>query len=194
MERNRARPPSQRLAFTLGIVALLAAACGSRTPSSPPRAAAISAPASLTAPSPTTTTAAIPDGHYVGTVQQVADIRRQLDRESALTDVEKETIVNSVLGIRGATTIQTMIDVRAGRQFLAVMAIDGVSPPSDPWALKPVDDHTIVLDSNCCGLQVFDVEWTGRQFRLRAMSPASSPVEQFVRGVTFETGSFTAGG
>ncbi len=140
---------------------------------------------------PPSATAVIPDGRYLGPTQLVSAILAALAADKTLSDTEKAAIVTSVLGVDGKTSFQVAIEIR-GNEFISSQCADAEPFAAEtPWPLSSIDDKTIILRLPCCGLQGYEVHRTGSGFTLKTLSPASSPVEAFVRHVTFETGTFT---
>jgi hypothetical protein len=190
MDRTRARASTQRLAVIAGVIGLLASACGSAAPNATSRSATPSNPPIAGSASSAPVATAIPIGRYVGATQQVADIVRRLQMDTSLSESERAAILDDVLEIRGATTYQTTIDVRDGSHFAITPHIDGKADQVEDWTFRSIDDRRFVVDTQCCGTQVYEVAREAQSFRLTAKSPASSNVERFVRSVVFETGAF----
>jgi hypothetical protein len=137
---------------------------------------------------------AIPDGRYVGAVQQVADILDQLARDASLTAGERDIIIDTVLGIRGASTYQTVFEIEGSSMTLS-QSVDGQANP-ESWFLAPAGDDRIAATwSN--GKIEFEVRGCALPgpecvYTFQAITPAPSDVEAFVRRLVFETsGPFT---
>jgi len=190
MEPTRTRSNTRRLAILAAVVGVLAVACGSSAPTATNRSTAPSAPAVVASTNPSAAATVIPVGRYVGVTQQVADIVERLQRDSSLSETERAAILDNVLEIRGARTYQTTLDVHDGSRFDLITTIDGKDPDVEHWSMLPIDDHRFAVDTDCCGVQVYEVRRLDRGFQLFAKSPASSNVERFVRSVVFETGPF----
>ncbi len=191
MESTFTRSSPRRLATVAAVIGLVAAACGGTSPSATSRSSGPSTPPVVASASPAPVTAIIPDGRYAGTVQQVSNIVGRLQKDTSLTESERAAILDDVLEIRGATTYQTTLDARVKNSFDLITTIDGKAEPVEHWTYVPVDDHRFVVDTDCCGVQVYEVAREGGSIRLTAKSPASSNVERFVRGVVFEAVPFT---
>ena len=191
MEHQQARPFAGRLAIIVSAIALVGAGCGSTSPTAAPIASLPSAAAER--PSTAPVAAVIPVGRYVGAVQQVSDISGRLQLDASLAESERAAILDSVLEIRGARTYQTTLDVHDGSRFDLIQTIDGKVASLEHWKSLPIDERWFAVDTDCCGVQVYEVRRLDRGFQLLAKSPASSNVERFVRSVIFETGRFTAG-
>jgi len=202
MEPKCTRAGARRGAILAAVIGLLAVACGSGSPSAtyrsaiPSASAAAASPAIAASASPVAVAAMIPVGRYAGPVQQVADIVRRMQLDTSLSDSDRAVILDSVLEIRNAAKYQVTLDVHDGNRFGLIMTIDGKldSGGVEQWTMLPVDDRLFVVDTDCCGMQVYGVERQAHAIRLTAKSPASSNVERFVRSVIFEAGPFTLAG
>jgi hypothetical protein len=130
----------------------------------------------------------IPDGIYAGTALKVDAILDQLAGNPSLGAAEKEAIIDSLLGIRGATTYQTRVAIH-GSSMTVDQVVDGVSHP-ESWTIRPLDGKriaamwsggTIEFEIRGCGLP-----GSSCGFTFQAMTPAPSAVEAFVRKLLFE--------
>jgi hypothetical protein len=157
---------------------------GAPTPTRP--ATATTGPASPSGQPP------LPNGTYRSAPIPVADIMRRLDA-SSLTASEKSTIINTVLRIDGATTLQVEISIRDD-SFTLAYGVDGEAlRPEIPWKLYVLDPTTIALDvgASSTNIQAWAVTHIGGAFTLRTRSAAPEPVEAFVRSVLFESTPFS---
>jgi hypothetical protein len=146
-------------------------------------------PGAAPAPTPTPTPSGIPDGFYQAQPQQVADILDQIAADPALTAGERNSLIESVLGIDGHSTLQAAIEV-SGDQFTTLLKRDdGPFEPDVPWAIESATGATITFTIPCCGIQEYEVAWADGAFTLRALTPTSA-VEAAARRIIFEAGPF----
>jgi hypothetical protein len=150
-------------------------------------------PGSGPSPSAAVPTSAIPaDGIYQSEPIPVATIMQLLAADTKLSEADRTSIVDVILGLRSATTFQSAFEVRDGDQWIGGQRVDaepfvfGV-----PWPITSLDPSSIKLQTDCCGNQTYRVAQTPEGIRLTAVSPASSDVETFVRHITFELSPFT---
>jgi hypothetical protein len=155
--------------------------------STPPSVGPSAAPASPTAPpSP------IPDGTYAVDLP-VADILARLDREPTLTSEEKQSIVEEILSIEGATTLNLEIVVAEG-QFTLKQGTDGSAKVSNkPWRMSVIDDHTVEFNAVDGPVNSRNEVVPGTipgSFTLQPLSAPDGSVQAFVARTLFQTAPF----
>ena len=141
---------------------------------------------------PTPTWPLIPDGSYLGPAQPVSDILAQLDADLSLSEANRTTIIDGILGIRDATTYRTRIEIH-GSSMIVSSGVDGIFTP-EGWAIRS-DGGDLLRASGSASPVTFRVAGCDGtrdpcSFTLRATEPAPSAVESFVRRITFEAGTF----
>lgn len=174
------------VAVSLGGVLLASRGSGPGVGTQPPTPA----PTATSAPPPVWPL--IPDGTYLGPEQPVADILAQLDADLSLSDTNRAAIADTILGIRGATTYQTKIELH-GSSMIVSSGVDGVFAP-EGWSIRSAGGDLLVASgsSSAIAFRVGGCDGTRDpcSFTLRATEPATSAIESFVRRITFETGPF----
>ena len=192
--------PLMRLAGAAVIALALAVAGAAIVAMRPASTVGPSAPvATATAAVPITPTAApspIPEGTYAVDLP-VAGILAALDRDTTLTSEEKQSIIEEILGIDGATTLNLEVVV-AGDVFTLRQGTDGSAKVADkPWRMTVIDDHTV--EFNAVGgpvnarYEVVPGATTG-SFTLRLLGPGEEAVPAFVNRTLFETAPFVPRG
>jgi hypothetical protein len=125
----------------------------------------------------------------MGPELDVADVKAKLDA-TELAPEAKDAVLDTILRIRRSTSLQAVIEV-TDAAWVGGTRVDGRQPVMEPaWPLTQVDDHTVLLRTPCCGVQVWQIQPASDGFRMKALSPASSEVEAFVRSILFESGPF----
>jgi hypothetical protein len=191
MERVHARRSAVSVTVLLGAAVALSAGCRSTTSPSA-TASPAAAPAAMSASSPSNRVAAIADGRYLGTRLSVADIQRLLEADTTLSTAQKNEILDTILDIRGATTLQTLVEIRNGTEFAATSRTDAEPFPAfgDGWPMVSLE-RTVLVGTGCCGEEAFRVSNDPGGLTLTFISPASGPTETFVRHVLFELPTFS---
>lgn len=149
-------------------------------------------PSATTVPSASAQT--IADGRYVSTPQQVADILERIDADADLTTANKDSVIDDLIGIRGHATLQVVLDI-TGDTFAARLRMDDgplIDDGTPPWGLTSIDEQTIALHTDCCGVQSYRVGHVDGGFTLMPISPVSSAVEDLVRRILFASSPFIA--
>ena len=133
----------------------------------------------------------IPNGTFQASVP-VADILADLDANTTLSAQDKTDVIDDILGIRGATTLNVEVTVGETTFTLGYSTDSEPIQAEGPWALYVLDPSTIAvgIGTDSSGIQAYRITRDGTSFRMRASSPAE-PVESFVRSVLFETAPFS---
>lgn len=135
-------------------------------------------------------TALIPDGTYAGPVQQVADVIAHINADTKLSDADRVDLIDTALEIRGHTTFDVTLDLRAG-QWTQSQAVDGRSQVASRATYAFPDDHTVVIQESCCGLTTFGVTLAQGGFSLKVLTPLATEADKVISRILFETGTFT---
>jgi hypothetical protein len=142
-------------------------------------------------PSPTAPVAIL-DGTYLLDLP-VDDILAALDADKRLSVSQKDAVIDDVLAVRGAETLNLRIVIAEGK-FTLHQGTDG-SPmdANPPWAMTAIDGHTVAFGNvPTTGTARYEVVpgSTAGSFTLRPLSAAGSVVEDFVRATLFATAPF----
>lgn len=129
-------------------------------------------------------------GTYVADIP-VAGILSALDAETTLSAADKTAVIDDILGIRGATTLNMELTVGRGT-FNFGQGVDGgqIAPSIErAWALTTIDAQTVGLSADGGPVGSWRVIRTGDGlgFTLVRLTEAPSTVEAFVSGVLFDS-------
>jgi hypothetical protein len=123
----------------------------------------------------------------------VAGILANLDA-STLSESEKQSVIDSILVIRGATTLNLRLSVTPQRFILRQGTDGGTLTANPPWHITRNDGGTLAFDQIPAGASTAEYQVVrgadGQSFTLRAVTAAGSPVEAFVREILFNTGPY----
>jgi hypothetical protein len=150
-------------------------------------------PGGVGSPRPTPTSPP-PIGPGVYTLDlPVDDILAKLDA-STLNDGEKMSVIDTIFVIRGATTLNLRLTVTAEEFTLQQGTDGGTLEANQPWHITRNDGRTLAFDHIPSGASTAEYHvirgTDGRSFTLKALSPASSEVETFVREVLFNSAPY----
>jgi hypothetical protein len=148
-------------------------------------------PGGIGGPKPTPTPPIAPGTYAVDL--PVAEVMSKLDA-SPLSNAEKQTVIDSVLVIRGKTTLNLRLTVAAD-QFTLRQGTDGGPLEANPsWHITRNDGGVIAFDRIPAGASTAEYQvirvGDGPAFTLRATTAAASSVETVVRDVLFNTVAF----
>ena len=149
------------------------------------------APASL---APTRLTAGpLETGFYDGPVLQVADIVAELNADTTLTEADRNSILDTVMAIRGKATYQISLEFRGGT-MTERETVDGNTIIGSFCRYSFPDDQTLVCTETIANEPVvteFELTIDGNSFTLRRTTPDRSLADAFVVDHIFESGPFT---
>lgn len=147
--------------------------------------AAIPTTATTTASAPSISTAAqvIPEGSYATAAISVADIISRINA-SNLSAAEKK---DDSAGFSGKAVVYSL-DFQAGK-FVQRAAVDGgASEVGTRGTYAFPDDHTLLIQEQCCGVTTFRVTSEPLGFRLMALTGAATDL---ISKIVYESAPFT---
>jgi hypothetical protein len=146
---------------------------------------------------PATGSAVVPpvaDGLFAAEPIPVAGILDRLESNPDLNAEARTAVINTVLMLEeDATHLHVRLEVTGDRLVLRYGTDEENLWSEDPWSLYILDPTTIALGRNQGNhvIQAWRITKTPGGFTMSAVSPATDPVEAFVRSVLFETAEFS---
>jgi hypothetical protein len=141
---------------------------------------------------PTSSAALIPDGSYKAASMQVADVIALINADTKLSAAQKTDIIESAFVIKGHTTFAVSLDLHGG-QWTETQFVDGVGEVGQRATYAFPDQHTVVIEEQCCGISAFQVTLGERSFTLKVASTQGPTDEEgaLIGRILFESSPFT---
>jgi hypothetical protein len=189
------RPSMGKVLGPIAGLAMFLAACSSgpaatgAPPTSTPPSVAIGSPTATASLTPSTPPGPIAEGTYVSGAVAVASIIDLINADTKLTAAQKAT---TSAGFAGHKTQTVSLDFHGG-QFTESDSFDGAPFEVSARATYAFpDDHTLVIQEQCCGLSTFDLTTSPNGFALKYRVGAPNAGETILGQAIYESSPFTA--
>jgi hypothetical protein len=189
------RPSKVKMLGPIASLVMVLAACSSGPAATAPPATATSPSVSTGSPTatasltPSTPAGPIAEGTYVSGAVTVASIIDRINADTKLTAAQKAAYI---AGFADHKTQTASLDFRGGH-FTESEAFDGGSFEVGARAAYAFpDDHTLVIQEQCCGISTFDVTTSPNGFTLKYRVGAPNAGEDILGQVLYESSPFTA--